>query len=173
MGSLHYSRGNYDISNDYYERAAAVFKAIGNTDRYISAKMNQVWYHISTGEQDAALTMLKELDYSEKLSDKALSYIYNAYCGYYTVKKEYTKAIEYAKRDFALNNVPKTPEDSAAHYFSLIKNYCSLISLTVRFTTLQNWNSLCRKIIPIIIFIIWGFQTPINRQDWQKLATII
>lgn len=124
MGSLHYSRGNYDISNDYYERAAAVFKAIGNTDRYISAKMNQVWYHISTGEQDAALTMLKELDYSEKLSDKALSYIYNAYCGYYTVKKEYTKAIEYAKRDFALNNVPKTPEDSAAHYFSLIKNYC-------------------------------------------------
>ncbi len=123
MGSLHYSRGNYDISNDYYEKAASIFKAIGNTDRYISAKMNQVWYLISTGEHDAALTMLNEMDYPEELSDKALSYIYNAYCGYYTIQNEYAKAIEYAKLDFALNTVPKTPEDTAAHYFSLIKNY--------------------------------------------------
>ncbi len=124
MGSLHYSRGNYDISNNYYEKAAFIFKAIGNTDRYISAKMNQVWYLISTGEHDAALSMLNETDYPEELSDKALSYIYNAYCGYYTAINNDSLAIKYSKLDFALSNVPKTSEDSAAHYFSLIKNYC-------------------------------------------------
>lgn len=124
MGSLHYSRGNYDISNDYYEKAASTFKAIGNTDRYISAKVNQVWYLISIGEHDAALNMLNNIDYPEKISDKALSYIYNVYSGYYTAIKDYSAAIEYNKLDFALNNVPKTPEDSATHYFSLIKNYC-------------------------------------------------
>ncbi|MCK9300436.1 MAG: hypothetical protein M0P23_03560 [Bacteroidales bacterium] len=135
MGSLHYSRGNYDISNNYYEKAASIFKAIGNTDRYISAKMNQVWYLLSIEEQDAALDLLNELDYPQDISDKALSYIYNAYCGYYTAKKDYTKAIEYAKLDFKLNNVSKTPEDSAAHYFSLIKNYgiASIADSTIHF----------------------------------------
>lgn len=126
LGSLYYDRENYNISRDYYIKASDIFKAMANADRYVSAKRNQAWCYLSTGEYEAAYAILQELDKPDELSQRALSQVYNTYCGYYTAKKEYSKAIEYNKLDFSLKNVPKSSEDTVTHYYSLIQNYCKI-----------------------------------------------
>lgn len=111
----------------YYQKAFEDYRQLGATQMMALLKVDRALFHLISRRYDLVIQYLKEIEDENLLTNDDIKFAYySAYAAYYAVQRNYSLAVEYAKKQKELKSGTRRGIDYSKINYSISKYYSFL-----------------------------------------------
>lgn len=103
IGRINKADGNFELAQDYFLKALNFYKTNNNIDNYIISIIDIIWIKINLKDYKNIPPYIKLLEETDNIPQYFLRNLYNTYAVYYASILDYNKAIDFTRKNIALN----------------------------------------------------------------------